>query len=651
MLFTVLLTLFLLSSPTKAASYGYDHYTSSLRERILNFDVTAIINEDASLTVREDLEFVAAGINITHGLVRAIPVRYTSENGRSVSVGLQVLSTSIDGKELPWKESNKGRGRYIRIGTFNSILSTGTHTLTLVYKTTKQLGFYDDYDELYWNVTGNDWDMPIQNASFSLSLLGREPGEGFDAVEWYTGKYGSTATDGAQVDDTNMVSTTRTLQPGEGLTVVYIWPKGIIAQPETPLKERLIDWIYGHAQIVSNTLLAFGAALGAIFISIAYFCSTKKSTYTVVPLFHAPESMTASKARYVTNGVTDVKSLSAELIAMAIAGFLKIHGNKNDGYKLEKCQITPVSEPHSRISEIVFSKNNSINISQDNSEIFREAKEYLDAETELSSGILTKDRRGILRIAYIFMLIAAGASAFFGLVTEALSSESVFASILLAFLSLVCIFNLLKKDIKKERGALKSFIAAVGPLLPFLAFLLVTKAAFECPVQCAAYTILALLGLPLRKKLLHWTEGGAKLRSQAEGLEMFIMAAEKDRLEMLNPPDDTPALFEELLPYAVALDCAKTWANRFEKTLALANYQPTWCDVPVASGGMMLGARGAGIFAGMTDNLAKGFSSNLASASTPPGSRSGYSGAHSGMGGLGGGCSGGGGGGGGGHGW
>ena len=150
-----------------------------------------------------------------------------------------------------------------------------------------------------------------------------------------------------------------------------------------------------------------------------------------------------------------------------------------------------------------------------------------------------------------------------------------------------------------------------------------------------------LVALPLRKRTLYWTEKGRKKLEQTKGLEMFITAAEKDRLELLNAPDDTPELFEELLPYAVATDTVKNWTNRFAKVLEAASYQPEWCPMPMHGEHFV-----ANDFTEGFNGLSSGFSSSLSSASTPPGSRSGSSGY-----GGGGGSSGGGGGGGGGHGW
>lgn len=88
---------------------------------------------------------------------------------------------------------------------------------------------------------------------------------------------------------------------------------------------------------------------------------------------------------------------------------------------------------------------------------------------------------------------------------------------------------------------------------------------------------LCVLILLLFKPLMRVrSEEGARLNEELEGLRMFMTSAEKHRLELGNTPEETPKLFEELLPYAFALDVAETWANRFEKILAAAHYAPSW---------------------------------------------------------------------------
>jgi uncharacterized membrane protein len=132
------------------------------------------------------------------------------------------------------------------------------------------------------------------------------------------------------------------------------------------------------------------------------------------------------------------------------------------------------------------------------------------------------------------------------------------------------------------------------------------------------------------------TPKGSNILSEAEGLKLYMDTAEKERLEMFNPPDETPELFERLLPYALALDVAKTWGNRFEKVLTQAGYKPEWYSGP--SPFLFLNGTGLNDF---SSSLGNSIGQSMAPRSAP--------GTSSGMGG--GGFAGGGGGGGGAKGW
>lgn len=626
------------------------------RERILRFDVSATVNEDTSLTVREDLEFVAMGVKISRGIIRGIPVRYRQENGRTFSAGLKVLSTSVDGVELPWKESNEGRGRFIRIGDPARTLSPGVHRLSLTYRAAKQLGFFADHDELYWNVTGNDWDLPIQSASFRLALPGKAAGDGFSRVDWYAGRYGSTSSDGARLDDSRAVLTTRPLQPGEGLTVAYSWPKGVVAPPQPSFGDRFGDFVSTHGDAIARGLMWGGMALAAICLTWGALRArgNHSGEITVIPLFHAPQGMTPSLARRLTLGADDFGSLGAELIALAIGGALKIRGDRRSGYRLEKTGGTPSDGLPAALMGTLFpsSSQEALNVTNTHRKRFEKSLELVkdDAKKRAEGNFL--DRRAPLRRAYSALLAGTAAEALF-LLTGGVSAERGAAGLPLAALSLLSLLYARREPALVPQSFARSlrnvftpkgFFAAQAGV--FVAALLAMAAAHGSDRSLVfAGTALALLGLPLGKKLIFWTDKGREQFEQALGLKMFITAAEKDRLEMLNAPDDTPQLFEELLPYAVAMNCAATWANRFEKVLAAAAWQPVWNNSPAWRSSTAHALwRSDGIAHGLSD-FSKGFSSSLGAAARAPGSSSGS------RGGSGGGFSGGGGGGGGGRGW
>jgi len=130
---------------------------------------------------------------------------------------------------------------------------------------------------------------------------------------------------------------------------------------------------------------------------------------------------------------------------------------------------------------------------------------------------------------------------------------------------------------------------------------------------------------------------GQKIMDQIEGFKLYLSVAEKEGLNMRNPPEKNPELFEKYLPFALALDVENAWSEQFAKVLAQAQtqhgYTPAWYS------GRRWHTHGA---TGLASSLGSAFSSTISSSSSPPGSSSGSGG---------GGSSGGGGGGGGGGGW
>ena len=113
---------------------------------------------------------------------------------------------------------------------------------------------------------------------------------------------------------------------------------------------------------------------------------------------------------------------------------------------------------------------------------------------------------------------------------------------------------------------------------------------------------------------------------------MYLSVAEKDGLNMRNPPEKTPELFEKFLPFALALDVENAWSEQFAEVLAQAQtqhgYSPSWYS------GSPWHNHGA---TGLASSLGSAFSSTISSSSSPPGSSSGSGGGGSSGGGGGGG--------------
>ena len=127
-------------------------------ERILDFSSQVLIDPDGSMVVTETITVQATGEQIKRGIVREFPTRYTGRDGSSVRVGFTLLDVKRDGVTEPYHTENMSNGVAIYVGSKDVFLQPGRHSYTLIYRTTRQLGFFDEHDELYWNFAAIDHD-------------------------------------------------------------------------------------------------------------------------------------------------------------------------------------------------------------------------------------------------------------------------------------------------------------------------------------------------------------------------------------------------------------------------------------------------------------------------------------------------------------
>lgn len=652
---------------------------SQAREVIKNYDVSIEIKEDRSMIVTERITASVEHVDINKGIIRSFPVVYRDSKGRKVTAGFKVLGAEIDGE--PTDVSVSSRGSYYkdaRIGDQDKILSRGDHTFTITYKTTRQLGSFEDYDELYWNVTGNDWIFPILSVSCSVKLPGRNPGEGFDTIEWYSGKYGQKGkTSDAMALPDGTVKTTRPLTLGEGFTVVYTWPKGIIAAPPT-----------------DNFAGQISAGITTLALILAWFTYARRKysgadDKAVIPLFNPPNGASPAFTRYIYTQSTDNTSFTAAIIGLAVKGALKIKESKGKGFPGKSNAITLIkesetprdleAEEQSLMNDLFKSGRDSLELKQSN------AAHLLGAQANLRRNLKTFTPKLIDRNTSAMLpamaIYALGAAAFY-LFSPVSRTPAIVASLVGGVIILIGMLrkktlkstiektlpgSLIKRILSALLGAALAIGLFVAPVniyfwpvvLLFAGISLLTKnydalwsmstvavaTAIAAPIISGTLPHFILLPIAaaviafMRPSVMAYTEQGAELTRGVEGLLLYMDVAEKDRLQMLNPPEETPRLFERLLPYALALGIEKTWGNRFEKVLQNAQYVPTWYTGPSAH--IFMNSGGLNSF---SNNLSRQVSNSMHVPSSSGSSGSSRSGG-------GGGFSGGGRGGGGGRGW
>jgi hypothetical protein len=622
-------------------------FTSFAGERIRSFDSDIAIDADGALHVTETITVHSQGERIIHGILRDFPTDYRRD-GRRVRVGFRVESVTRDGAAEEWHIEGLDNGVRVRIGSADTMLLPGDHTYVIGYTTTRQIGYFPNYDELYWNVTGNGWEFPIDQASARVRLPAAVPIAG---ASIYTGAQGSRESNGEVVSQgPGEISfrTTRPLGLNEGMTIAFNWPKGVVAPLPPP---------NAFQRFVTEGGGAMGSALLALLgLGGFYYYAWRKAGRgpipgTVVPLFAPPEGMSAAAVRYVKRMGFDDRCFSASIVQCGVRGKLRIVEEEKSGlFAKAKTRIEKVAEgddldpPEREMLKGLFSRGNSVETDKSEYKSFQAAKDGLSGELEKAY----KGRYFLSNLGWAFlgMALLLAAMIFVGLVVIAGDQFAESVDRMFPLLGLLglggAIALALRSSFALEGGS--KLLAALSILLSLAgAAMLIPTIACVIDAGLALPLFTPLLALPLAISAFWWmaapTREGRAVMDQIAGFERYLSITEEHRLEALHPPEKTPELFERFLPYAIALDVENRWADRFSGVLAAAAQDPnqqrgmTWY-----SSSQNVWTNPARFTAAMGGALA----SSVAAAAVAPGSSSGSGG---------GGFSGGGGGGGGGGGW
>jgi hypothetical protein len=613
-------------------------------ERILSYHGDVFIQNDGNLIVEENISVRAEGNRIVHGIYRDFPTRYRIRGNR-YTVGLDVLSVLRDGEEEEFRVGDCENGRRIRIGRADAVLDPGEYRYTIRYSTTRQIGFFKDHDELYWNVTGNGWAFPIDRASADIHLPESVGSDVLETAAW-TGLQGSTECNARIARDYGSIvhfETNAPLNAEEGLTVLVTWPKGRI--PEPGRSERTVFFIRDNPGILAGVL---GLALVfAYFLFFWFKVGRDPAKGAVFPQFKPPVDLSPAGMRYVLKMGFDHKILAAALVSMAVKKAVRIEQTESR-YEITRISggAADLTAEEKKISEALFEGGDTIILK--NTEHSRVQSALTAARKGLESRyhkIYFFNNTAYFVPGLLLSVLAMAASLFIQP-----KAEVVFIVLWVSLWSVGCTFLLFRVAAAwreafsgggfslPRAGAALFMTAFAVPFFGGEAFGLFGLGALTDFPIIAVIVVLSVLNAVFFRLLKAPTPIGRQAMDKIEGFRMYLSAAEAKQMNMLHPPGRTPELFEAYLPFAIALDVEQKWAEQFADVLQKAGetssgYSPVWYR---SSGGSGFNAHS------FASSIGGGFSSAISSASTAPGSSSG---------GGGGGSSGGGGGGGGGGGW
>ena len=610
-------------------------------ERIHRFLSDVQIEKDSTLEVTETIDVEVDNVAINHGIYRDFPTRYRRPDGSAMRVGFALEGATLDGLPVPASVSSMDNGVRVKLGDPDKIIAQGEHSFVLRYRTTRQVGRFNDYDELYWNATGNGWQFPIDLAEARIRL---PQAVSFGKRTLYTGAYGSTAANAEIVDEQPgdiLVRTTQPLAAFEGLTVAVAFPKGVVGEPAPG--SQLGWWLADNGPPILGFLVLLGVCT---FYYVAWARAGRDPPAgTVVPLFSPPDDLSPPGMRYVTKMSADNRAFAAALVDMGVHGHIRMSEEDEGWFSNKKTRIdrledatSPLPDEETAALEELCEPGGMLLMEQRNHEKFAAAKTVLNASLKRQyEGKLFKRNYGWAAAG--LMLFLAGLWLTAASVVIATGAENlVMVGTILGCLLVVALLWLAFHDTPVGK-CLLSLISTIGVMVAFsFGFPLIAEAlntGWWLPL------LLPALAAPLVLSAFWWisapTAEGRPVLDHIAGFKQYLSITEAERLDRMTPPKDTPELFEKYLPYAIALGVENRWAERFASVLAAAAAQGhqgfAWYS---GSSNPWDNPRG------FTDAVGSSLASSISSASTAPGSASGSGG---------GGFSGGGGGGGGGGGW
>ena len=288
--------------------------SSADRQLVLeSMQVQALVLPSSDVSVRETIEARFEG-GPWQGLLRAIPVLSRASGGTAHRLGLQ-LGAVTDAAGAPYRTESRMQDGERRLRIFIPNAAGTTRTAVIRYWVDQAIRFFPDHDEFYWNVTGNDRNVPIERAGASILLP--SGARGVRAVA-YTGPIGSTRSDAAVTIDANQVrvTTTRPLAWNEGLTVAVAFDKGSVRQPG--LLRQGLWWL------TANWIVAIPLLTILLMLGLWRHWGKDPQQRSIVVRYGPPEGLGPAEAGALIDDRVDGRDLMATLVDLAIRGYLTI---------------------------------------------------------------------------------------------------------------------------------------------------------------------------------------------------------------------------------------------------------------------------------------------------------------------------------------
>lgn len=479
---------------------------------IESFRAAIVVNQDASIHITET---ISTKIQARHGIFRNIPDRYRLDNGDEASIPITIQSVRRNEQPEPYQISHQGDQLVVKIGDPDKYVN-GAQTYQLVYTAEAAVNFFEDHDELYWNVTGTDWETRLATVQATVTLPAAVPAQDLQ-LACYTGPLGSRATECTATADQETVFSAK-----DFLTIVVGWPKGVVTKPDNYDQLR-------QPSGRSPSSAWYNIILWAnIFVPVAVAFSLwqywrrhgrdPKDSRTIIAQYDPPPGLTPGEMGVLFDEQANQRDIVATIIGLAVRGYLEI-------------------------TEVEKTKMLGLGKSKDY-RLTRKTQDYRDLrghERDLMTGLFTTD---VVHLSTLKGEFADDVKLIQHDLYQQVADDGYFH--------------------RHPDKARKKFLAIGGVCLAIGVFLFVFLFGL---VAIGGLLMIFARFMPKR------TTKGVEALWQARGFKLFLEKAEKYRLQW----QEREHIFEKFLPYAMAFGVADKWSKAFA---GLNQPPPAWYHGP-----------------------------------------------------------------------
>jgi len=495
----------------------FSAHTAFAEEVIRSFNVDASLSRDRKLTVTETIQY-DFGDAERHGIYRYIP-EVADRNGAKYKYRFDFTSVTMDSKPVTFINTSGNGNVGVKIGDADKTI-TGPHTYTITYVTDRAVNDFSDHRELYWNVTGNGWTVPIERSTFVL----HGPGTPTQTV-CFTGYFGSTAAD-CTIKATGSLVTIATkgaLNASEGMTFAVAYP--LDAMDALSLKQKLIDFVV-------DNLWAFLPVITFIVMFLIWrkYGREPEGRGTVIPEYEEPDKTQPAYMAALMTQKNESRGISATILDLARRGYLKIKfvGDPNaTGWFAKKPEIffLKLKAPGAEVEDFENNVWQSI----------------------FSSGLEEVPLNDLKGEAY----------------KEIQKAQAAIGKAMVE-----------KKWMRGNPTTVRGLWIAAAILMGFQSVFLV---AFFGGLYIVASIICAGIIFAFGWQMPQRTKEGAIMKERCEGFKWFLSVTEKQRLDFTDAPERQPDQFARFLPAAVAFGVEEKWAGQFA---SMQIPPPSYMDMP-----------------------------------------------------------------------